>query len=179
MIERDAGLPARLAGRRVLVTGDGAIARALRERLEGCGCGVQSARSPAAAALPASVDAALVSLQSLAAAPVEVAAQIFEIATLLQGAPGLRHVLVIVPTTGGPSVGPLAVRLARTLAIYATVHTAEADVRINVLTIPARPDDETIVRVGDVCLVLVSGLLDAVRGQTLAIDDVNPMEAHS
>jgi hypothetical protein len=169
MTDRDAGLTARLGRRGVAIMGDGSITDALRSRLRASGCVVVRGVSD-------EVDAAVVSLQSLPAAPAELGARLLEVVAVMRSSSPLRHVVVIVPSSDGAAIGSAASALARTLAIYATAHTADRDVRLNVVRVSARPEPGTLTRIGDVTLMLICGLLDAMRGQTLVIDDERRQE---
>jgi hypothetical protein len=105
----------------------------------------------------------LLGLHAIDDSPREAALAVFELAEALQALRGAhgrlpRRVAAIVS-------GELEQRLARTLVTYLTAHTVGDDVRINVVVTRGRTQPGV-----DVTLALLSGLLDAARGQVLEVD---------
>ena len=155
-------LDAGVAGQAVAVVG-GPAAQPMSDRLATAGAHVLSRASlgevPDRADDDATVGGWLVVVERLAS-PRAVAALLTELASSLQRATQVRRVVLLVIDDS-----PAAGALARTAAIYATVHTLSRDVRINVVFTPPRalPD------AADVALVFLSGWLDAVRGQTFEV----------
>lgn len=150
-----------LSGLHTAVIGGGAIAGAMAERIGSEGGHVIVA--PTTAELVDGVpEAALVSLQELRSGADEAAAALDGVIALLRDNPRLRRVVVI--GVEGPGAS-----LARTLSVYATAHTADRDVRINALSVARTIDDRTRDKIGGVVTALLSGLLDAVRGQTFEL----------
>lgn len=153
-----------LDGQHTMVLGGGSLAGLVAERIGSEGAWVVTA--PRAADLGPdlreSAEAAVVSLESVTPGADEAAAALDGVVALLVDNPRLRRVVVL--ATEGPSAS-----LARTLAVYATAHTAERDLRINALTLPESSDATVREHLGDVVTALLSGLLDAVRGQTLEL----------
>jgi hypothetical protein len=158
-----------LHGRGLFVPGGGALAEGLRARLTALGGTVLTRRPEAGAA---ALDGAIVCLPWGLVQADAAAGAVIDVAALLDAEPGLRHV-VLVAARGATATGSPMSRLAQTLAIYATAHTAtvRAAARINVLRVPSTPDPATRQHIGDVCVLLLSGLLDAMRGQTLDVPD--------
>lgn len=155
-----------LSGLQAAVIGGGVIAGAMAERIGSEGGRVVMA--PTTAELGDDVpEAALVSLQDLRGGANEAAAALDGVIALVRDNPGLRRVVVI--GVEGPGAS-----LARTLSVYATAHTADRDVRVNALAIARTIDDDTRDEIGGIVTALLSGLLDAVRGQTFELGSEAP-----
>ena len=150
-----------LSGLKAVVIGGGALAGVVAERI-----GREEGRvvvAPTTADLGGDVpEAAVVSLQSLRGGANEAAAALDGVVALLRDNPGLRRVVVI--GVEGPGAS-----LARTLSVYATAHTAGRDVRVNALSVANTLDDAARDKLGGIVTALLSGLLDAVRGQTFEL----------
>ena len=161
-----------LSNVRAAVIGEGALAVDAVERIGAAGASIVVA--PRVEALESSerdaIDAAIVTIQAFPADANEAAAALDGVISLLRQAPGLRRLVVI--GVDGPGAS-----LARTLAVYATAHTVDRDVRINALVVPPEPDDATRQRLAEVVTLMLSGLLDAVRGQTFAVGAGDEREA--
>lgn len=153
-------MTAALSGLQAVVIGGGTLAGAMAERIGSEGARVIVA--PTTADLVDGVpEAAVVSLQELRGGN-EAASALDGVIALLRDNPGLRRVVVI--GVEGPSAS-----LARTLSVYATAHTAGRDVRVNALSVARTIDEGARDEIGGIVTALLSGLLDAVRGQTFAI----------
>lgn len=150
-----------LAGLHAAVIGSGPLAGAMAERIgsEGARVVVAPTTEALAEAVP---EGAVVSLQDLRGGANEAAAALDGVVALLRDNPDLRRVVVI--GVEGPGAS-----LARTLSVYATAHTADRDVRINALSVARTIDDATRQALGGIVTALLSGLLDAVRGQTFEL----------
>lgn len=155
-------LDAGVAGQAVAVVG-GATAQPLSDRLATAGARVLSRES--LGEVPDRDDDAVVGgwlvVVERLASPRAVAALLTQLASSLDGAEAVRRVVLLVVDDA-----PAAGALARTAAIYATVHTLRRDVRVNVVVAPSG----ALADAADVALVFLAGWLDAVRGQTFVVD---------
>jgi hypothetical protein len=158
----DDALAAQLRDRSVLVRGRGPAVDALIDRLAAAGCTVTT--SPPRSGDPP-VDAAVISLECLTGTPRDIASRVFDVVDALGCMP--RHVVAIVGSGAASTDTIIADRLATTLTIYLTGHTADTDVRVNLVRYRAMSGDDAVGRAVETTLMLMSGLLDAVRGQVL------------
>ncbi len=169
----DERLEPRFSGRRVLVAGSDEVALATADRLARLGSSVvrlgNEASDVDAFDIDGIVDDAIVSWPVGCSGPSEVSRRITGITSLLRSQSRLARLVVVAPTAVTAGLGSVTGRLLATMTIYTTVHTVHAGVRINALLTPARPRPGVVTEIGNVALMLLSGLLDAMRGQVLEV----------
>ncbi len=84
-----------------------------------------------------------------------------------------RHVVGLIESDPRHENTELSLSLATTLVRYATAHSVSQNVRINAVHRPLAEDHSLLDRrVCDVTLALLSGHLDALRGQVLRVQEV-------
>ncbi len=154
-------LDAGVGGQAIALIG-GASTRSLSDRLAAAGARVVEGAplQPVPATIAGTpVTGWVVTLEHLSTAQI-VADRLTDLAAALQETDTVRRVVVVVVDASAA-----AAAVARTAAIYATVHTLDRDVRINVVVTPPGTDADA----RDVTLAFLSGRLDAVRGQTFVV----------
>lgn len=149
------GLEGRLAAHRVLLRGEGSIARTMDRALG-------SLQTPRVAE-PTEATDAIVSWQPVPRTSADLGVQVQRLSGLL-GTAGLRRVVLVLPNEA-----VVATRIAETLTIYASAHLAQQQTRFNLVRLPGAATRPVLQRAADTVLMLISGLLDAVHGQVLTI----------
>jgi len=148
-------LAALMAGRRILVSGDGSIARDATQRLAGLDVPVVHEST--------SATDAIVTWQPPPLNPGDLGVQIQHLTGLLS-AGLLRRVVLLV--SGEATV---AVRVAETLTLYAAAHLVLEKTRFNMLRLPPAPFASVLEHAVNAALMLLSGRMDAVHGQVLSV----------
>lgn len=149
-----------LHGRRVLMAGGGPCFPELRAALVEAGCALRESALPLRCDEPC--EDLVFGLHGADERRGEAVLGVFDLALALQKH---RHAHDRLPRRAIAIVGEAGRRVAGTLATYLTAHTAHDDLRINVIV--ARGPSRAAC---DVTLALLSGLLDAARGQVFEVE---------